>query len=113
MDKESIKLMNEIKKELTRICKENDRCTTCNVKRFKEKCGIKCDLCMRTFMAQYLLGDNEDAANFYKEEFKNFKDMCNNTRCKDCEISKLKTKHKKLDADCVIIYFAIKLLKDV
>ena len=51
--------------------------------------------------------------NFYKEEFKNFKDMCTNTNCKHCEITKLKTKHKKLDADCVIIYFAIKLLKDV
>ena len=113
MDKESIKLMNEIEKELNRICKENDRCTTCNIKHFKEKCDIKCDLCMRTFIAQYLLGDNEDAANFYKEEFKNFKDMCTNTNCKHCEISKLKTKHKKLDADCVIIYFAIKLLKDV
>ena len=113
MDRESIKLINEIEKELARICKENDRCTTCNVKRFKEKCGIKCDLCMRTFIVQYLLGDNEDAANFYKEEFKNFKDMCTNTNCKHCEITKLKTKHKKLDADCVIIYFAIKLLKDV
>ena len=113
MDKESIKLMNEIEKELNRICKENDRCTTCNIKHFKEKYDIECDLCMRTFIAQYLLGDNEDAANFYKEEFKNFKDMCTNTNCKHCEISKLKTKHKKLDADCVIIYFAIKLLKDV
>ena len=113
MDKESIMLINKMAKELTRICKENDRCTTCNVKRFKEKCGIKCDLCMRTFIVQYLLGDNEDAANFYKEEFKNFKDMCTNTNCKHCEITKLKTKHKKLDADCVIIYFAIKLLKDV
>ena len=113
MDKESIKLMNEIKKELDRICKENDRCTTCNIKHFKEKCDIECDLCMRTFIVQYLLGDNEDAANFYKEEFKNFKDMCTNTNCKHCEITKLKTKHKKLDADCVIIYFAIKLLKDV
>ena len=113
MDKESIKIMNEIKKELDRICKENDRCTTCNIKHFKEKYDIKCDLCMRTFIVQYLLGDNEDAANFYKEEFKNFKDMCTNTNCKHCEITKLKTKHKKLDADCVIIYFAIKLLKDV
>ena len=113
MDKESIMLINKMAKELTRICKENDRCTTCNVKRFKEKCGIKCDLCMRTFIVQYLLGDNEDAANFYKEEFKNFKDMCTNTNCKHCEITKLKTKHKKLDADCVIIYFALKLLKDV
>ena len=113
MDRESIKLINEIEKELTRICKENDRCTTCNIKHFKEKCDIECDLCMRTFIVQYLLGDNEDAANFYKEEFKNFKDMCTNTNCKHCEITKLKTKHKKLDADCVIIYFAIKLLKDV
>ena len=113
MDRESIILLNEITEKLNRICKENDRCTTCNVKRFKEKCGIKCDLCMRTFIVQYLLGDNEDAANFYKEEFKNFKDMCTNTNCKHCEITKLKTKHKKLDADCVIIYFAIKLLKDV
>ena len=113
MDKESIRLLNEIAEELDRICKENDRCTTCNIKHFKEKCDIKCDLCMRTFIVQYLLGDNEDAANFYKEEFKNFKDMCTNTNCKHCEITKLKTKHKKLDADCVIIYFAIKLLKDV
>ena len=113
MDRESIKLINEIEKELTRICKENDRCTTCNIKHFKEKCDIEYDLCMRTFIVQYLLGDNEDAANFYKEEFKNFKDMCTNTNCKHCEITKLKTKHKKLDADCVIIYFAIKLLKDV
>ena len=113
MDKESIRILNEITEKLNRICKENDRCTTCNVKRFKEKCGIKCDLCMRTFMAQYLLGDNEDAANFYKEEFKNFKDMCSNTRCKDCEISKLKTKHKELNIDCAVVYFAIKLLKDV
>ena len=39
--------------------------------------------------------------------------MCTNTNCKHCEITKLKTKYKKLDADCVIIYFAIKLLKDV
>ena len=113
MDKESIMLINKMAKELTRICKENDRCTTCNIKHFKEKCDIECDLCMRTFIVQYLLGDNEDAANFYKEEFKNFKDMCTNTNCKHCEITKLKTKHKKLDADCVIIYFAIKLLKDV
>lgn len=113
MDKESIKLINEIEKELACICKENDRCTTCNIKHFKEKYDIKCDLCMRTFMAQYLLGDNEDAANFYKEEFKNFKDMCTNTNCKHCEVSKIKNKHKKLDADCVIIYFALKLLKDV
>ena len=113
MDRKSIKLINEIEKELARICKENDRCTTCNIKHFKEKCDIECDLCMRTFIVQYLLGDNEDAANFYKEEFKNFKDMCTNTNCKHCEITKLKTKHKKLDADCVIIYFAIKLLKDV
>ena len=113
MDKESIRLLNEIAEELDRICKENDRCTTCNIKHFKEKCDIECDLCMRTFIVQYLLGDNEDAANFYKEEFKNFKDMCTNTNCKHCEITKLKTKHKKLDADCVIIYFAIKLLKDV
>ena len=113
MDRESIILLNEITEELNRICKENDRCTTCNIKHFKEKCDIECDLCMRTFIVQYLLGDNEDAANFYKEEFKNFKDMCTNTNCKHCEITKLKTKHKKLDADCVIIYFAIKLLKDV
>ena len=113
MDKESIRILNEITEKLNRICKENDRCTTCNIKHFKEKCDIECDLCMRTFIAQYLLGDNEDAANFYKEEFKNFKDMCTNTNCKHCEITKLKTKHKKLDADCVIIYFAIKLLKDV
>ena len=113
MDRESIKLINEIEKELTRICKENDCCTTCNIKHFKEKCDIECDLCMRTFIVQYLLGDNEDAANFYKKEFKNFKDMCTNTNCKHCEITKLKTKHKKLDADCVIIYFALKLLKDV
>ena len=113
MDRESIILLNEITEKLNRICKENDRCTTCNVKRFKEKCGIKYDLCMRTFMAQYLLGDNKDAANFYKEEFKNFKDMCNNTRCKDCEISKLKTKHKELNIDSAVVYFAIKLLKDV
>ena len=55
MDKESIKLMNEIEKELNRICKENNRCTTCNIKHFKEKCDIKCDLCMRTFIVQYLL----------------------------------------------------------
>ena len=113
MDRESIILLNEITEKLNRICKENDRCTTCNIKHFKEKCDIECDLCMRTFIVQYLLGDNEDAANFYKEEFKNFKDMCTNTNCKHCEITKLKTKHKKLDADCVIIYFAIKLLKDV
>ena len=113
MDRESIILLNEITEKLNRICKENDRCTTCNIKHFKEKCDIECDLCMRTFIVQYLLGDNEDAANFYKEEFKNFKDMCTNPNCKHCEITKLKTKHKKLDADCVIIYFAIKLLKDV
>ena len=113
MDRESIILLNEITEKLNRICKENDRCTTCNIKHFKEKCDIECDLCMRTFIVQYLLGDNEDAANFYKEEFKNFKDMCTNTNCKHCEITKLKTKHKKLDADCVIIYFALKLLKDV
>ena len=113
MDKESIKLMNEIKKELDRICKENDRCTTCNIKHFKEKYDIKCDLCMRTFIVQYLLGDNKDAANFYKEEFKNFKDMCTNTNCKHCEITKIRNKHNKIDTDCVIIYFAIKLLKDV
>ena len=113
MDRESIILLNEITEELNRICKENDRCTTCNVKRFKEKCGIKCDLCMRTFMAQYLLGDNENAANFYKEEFKNFKYMCEHTNCKDCEIAKIRNKHNKIDTDCVILYFAIKLLKDV
>ena len=113
MDRESIILLNEITEKLNRICKENNCCTTCNIKHFKEKYGIKCDLCMRTFIAQYLLGDNEDAANFYKNEFKNFKDMCNNTRCKDCEISKLKTKYKELDTDCVIMYFALKLLKNV
>ena len=113
MDKESIRLLNEIAEELDRICKENDRCTTCNIKHFKEKYDIECDLCMRTFIAQYLLGDNEDAANFYKNEIENFRDMCTNTNCKHCEITKLKTKHKKLDADCVIIYFAVKLLKDV
>ena len=113
MDKESIRILNEITEELNRICKENDRCTTCNIKHFKERYDIECDLCMRTFIAQYLLGDNENAANFYKEEFKNFKDMCKNTNCKNCEITKLKIKHKKIDTDCVIIYFALKLLKDV
>ena len=113
MDRESIILLNEITEKLNRICKENDRCTTCNIKHFKEKCDIECDLCMRTFIVQYLLGDNEDAANFYKEEFKNFKDMCENTSCKDCEVAKIRIKHKKIDADCVILYFAMKLLKDV
>lgn len=113
MDRESIKLINEIEKELTRICKENDRCTTCNIKHFKEKCDIEYDLCMRTFIVQYLLGDNEDAANFYKKEFKNFKDMCEHTSCKHCEVSKTRDRYKKLDVDCVIIYFALKLLKDV
>ena len=113
MDKESIKIMNEIKKELDRICKENDRCTTCNIKHFKEKYDIKCDLCMRTFIAQYLLGDNEDAANFYKNEIENFRNMCEHTNCKDCEVARIRNESKKIDADCVIIYFAIKLLKDV
>lgn len=113
MDRESIRLLNEITEELNRTCKENDRCTTCNIKHFKEKYDIECDLCMRTFIVQCLLGDNEDAANFYKEEFKNFKDMCKNTSCKNCEVAKIRDKHKKIDADCVILYFAIKLLKDV
>ena len=113
MDKESIKLLNEIAEELDRICKENDRCTTCNIKHFKEKYDIECDLCMRTFIAQYLLGDNENAANFYKEEIENFRDMCEHTSCKNCEITKIKNKLKKIDADCVVFYFAIKLLKDV
>ena len=113
MDKESIMLINKMAKELTRICKENDRCTTCNIKHFKEKYDIKCDLCMRTFIVQYLLGDNKDAANFYKEEFKNFKDMCENTSCKNCEVARIRNESKKIDADCVILYFAIKLLKDV
>ena len=57
MDRESIILLNEITEELNRICKENDCCATCNIKRFKEKYDIECDLCMRTFIAQYLLGD--------------------------------------------------------
>ena len=113
MDKESIRLLNEIIEELNRICKENDRCTTCNIKHFKEKYDIECDLCMRTFIAQYLLGDNENAANFYKEEIENFRDMCEHTSCKNCEITKIKNKLKKIDADCVVFYFAIKLLKDV
>ena len=113
MDKESIRLLNEITEELDCICKENDRCTTCNIKHFKEKYDIECDLCMRTFIAQYLLGDNEDAANFYKNEIENFRDMCEHTSCKNCEISKLKTKYKELDTDCVIMYFALKLLKNV
>ena len=113
MNRESIILLNEITEKLNRICKENDRCTTCNIKHFKEKCDIECDLCMRTFIVQYLLGDNEDAANFYKEEFKNFKDMCKNTSCKNCEVARIRNESKKIDTDCVIIYFAIKLLKDV
>ena len=113
MDRESIILLNEITEKLNRICKENDRCTTCNIKHFKEKYDIECDLCMRTFIVQYLLGDNEDTANFYKEEFKNFKDMCENTSCKNCEVARIRNESKKIDADCVIIYFAIKLLKDV
>ena len=113
MDKESIRLLNEITEELDRICKENDRCTTCNIKHFKERYDIECDLCMRTFIAQYLLGDNEDAANFYKNEIESFRDMCKYTSCKDCEIAKIRNKHNKIDTDCVILYFAIKLLKDV
>ena len=113
MDRESIILLNEITEELNRICKENDCCATCNIKRFKEKYDIECDLCMRTFIAQYLLGDNEDAANFYKNEIESFRDMCKHTSCKDCEVAKIRIKHKKIDADCVILYFAMKLLKDV
>lgn len=113
MDKESIRLLNEITEELDRICKENDRCTTCNIKHFKERYDIECDLCMRTFIAQYLLGDNEDAANFYKNEIESFRDMCEHTSCKNCEVAKTKYKHKEIDGDCVVLYFAIKLLKDV
>ena len=113
MDKESIRLLNKITEELDRICKENDRCTTCNIKHFKERYDIECDLCMRTFIAQYLLGDNEDTANFYKNEIENFRDMCEHTRCKNCEVAKTKDKHKEIDVDCVVLYFAIKLLKDV
>ena len=113
MDKESIRLLNEIAEELDRICKENDRCTTCNIKHFKERYDIECDLCMRTFIAQYLLGDNEDAANFYKNEIESFRDMCEHTNCKNCEVAKTKYKHKEIDGDCVVLYFAIKLLKDV
>ena len=109
MDRESIKLLNEITEELDRICKENDRCTTCNIKHFKEKYDIECDLCMRTFIVQYLLGDNEDAANFYKEEIKNVKDMYKNTSGKNCQVTRIKNESKKIDTDCVIIYFATKL----
>ena len=43
MDKESIRLLNETTEELDRICKENDRCTTCNIKHLKERYDIECD----------------------------------------------------------------------
>ena len=113
MDNESIEILLEIKEKLDHICYGSKTCSNCCVREFEKKYNAQCNSCIHIYIVQYLLGDNEDAANFYKEEFKNFKDMCTNTNCKHCEITKLKTKHKKLDADCVIIYFAIKLLKDV
>ena len=114
MDNESIEILLEMKKELDRICENIETCSTCRVKKFEKKYDTQCNSCIHIYMIQYLLGDNEDAADFYKEEVKRFINMCRKTKCKECEITKLKNKHDELkNFDCIVVYFALKLLKDI
>ena len=114
MDNESIEILLKIKEKLNHICYGSETCSTCRIKKFEKKYDTQCNSCIHIYMIQHLLGDNEDAADFYKEEIKRFINMCRKTKCKECEITKLKIKHDELKKlDCVVTYFALKLLKDV
>ena len=114
MDNESIEILLEIKEKLDHICYGSKTCSNCCVREFEKKYNAQCNSCIHIYIVQFLLGDNENTADFYKKEVIRFINMCRETKCKECNITKLKIKYDELKKfDCTVIYFALRLLRDI
>ena len=114
LDQESINHILASRKEVKKICEEHNICAACPIGKFETVYGLEHEECRSVHIAEYLLGSNNDAAEFYKTQYKEFRDMCVGKGCNECKIKRTKDKYEELGfVECLELYIAIKLLKDV
>ena len=115
LDQESIDHILASRKEVKKICKTHNVCATCPIGKFEAIYGLKPNECNSVHIVEYLLGSNDYAAEFYKTQYNEFRDMCLGRECDTCIIKKTKDKYyKELGyVECSELYIAVKLLKDI
>ena len=114
LDQESIDLIVASRKQVRKTCKDHNVCATCPVTKFEIIGDIDHNDCYSINITRLLLGDNVNATEFYKTQYREFGNMCIGRGCNECKIKKIKNKYEELsDAECLELYIAIKLLKDV
>ena len=115
LDQESINHILASRKEAKKICNEYNICTECPIRKFEIIGDIDHDDCYSINITRFLLGDNVNATEFYKTQYIEFRDMCIGRGCDTCKIKKTKDRYyKELGyVECLELYIAVKLLKDV
>ena len=114
LDQESVDLVVTLRKQVRKTCKDHNVCATCPVVKFEISGDIDHNDCYSINITRYLLGDNVNATEFYNTQYREFKNMCIGKECNDCEIKKIKNKYEELNnAECLELYIAVNLLKDV
>ena len=98
-----------------KICNEYNICTECPIRKFEIIGDIDHEDCYSINITRFLLGDNVNATEFYKTQYIEFRDMCLGRKCDTCKIKKTKDKYYKKFGyiECLELYIAVKLLKDV
>ena len=116
LDKESIIYILKARKEKNDLCSIYDNCNKCSIEKFRAKYNIDHNCCLSTYIVKYLLGDNDATAEFFKNQYLEFREMCSVSSCtvEMCKIKRVKGKCRDLEnIKCLALYIAIKLLKDV
>ena len=114
LDQESVDLIVTLRKQVRKTCKDYNVCAECPVIKFEIIGDIDHNDCYSIYITRYLLGDNVNAAKFYKVQYREFRNMCTRRGCDDCKIKKIKNKYKELsNSECLELYIAVNLLKDV
>ena len=115
LDQESINHILASRKEVKKICNEHNVCVACPIGKFETIHDLEHNECNSIHIVEHLLGSSDYAAEFYKTQYNEFRDMCLGRKCDTCIIKKTKDKYyKELGyVECLELYIAVKLLKDV
>ena len=95
LDQESINHILASRKEVKEICKTHNVCATCPIGKFEAIYGLKPNECNSVHIVEHLLGSNDYAAEFYKTQYNEFRDMCLGRKCDTCIIKKTKDRCHK------------------